>query len=93
MMRFNTDFGELDLPKAECASCIARWRFQQCTVCKFTEEMMRAGRDCFPHGLNSLEDMLFLKGSELGMSFGEINKMINESLKHLDETRSEWDGQ
>ena len=90
-MRFNTDFGELNLPKAECISCIARWRFQQCTACKFTEEMMRAGRYCFPHGLTSLEDMLFLKGCETGMSFDEINKMINESLKHLDETRSDDD--
>ena len=50
---------------------------------------MRAGMACFPHGLGSLEDMLFLKGCEAGMSFDEINKMINESLKHLDETRSE----
>ncbi len=88
-MRFNTEFGELRLPKAECISCIAQWRFQQCTACDFTEEMMRAGRDCFPHGLNSIEDMMFLKGCEKGMTFEEIDKAIKEALAHQSETLSD----
>lgn len=64
MMKINTRYGELDLPKAECLGCLARWRFFTCTACEFTEAMMADAGE-------------------------EYNRVLNETLAHLDETRSE----
>ena len=89
IIRLDTRYGTLIVPRAECIRCIAEWRFFTCTACEFTMSMMADAEKLFPHGSTSVEDFIRLKGIEQNMSEEEINKIIKESLLSLDETRSE----
>ena len=89
IIRLDTRYGTLIVPRAECIRCIAEWRFFTCTACEFTMSMMTDAGKLFPHGSTSVEDFIRLKCVELDMSEEETNKIIKESLLSLDETRSE----
>ncbi len=77
---------EMDLPRPDCVSCIAQWRFMSCTRCQFVEEMKASAMRYFPHGLSSVGDLCRLYKQEL--TDEEINKMIDESIGYQSETRS-----